>query len=535
MKRTKRYFAIVMTLALAFSMLIASSAISFAATQTKPLSPADADNATITINNPAKGETYSVFKLFDATVGEKGEISYQCVGEIPEVLSAFFTKDAQNNVIPDDSILEYDTSEPPKVIGSKMTDELKAALETWAGSADALIFAESDGSEALAFTGLPYGYYVVTTTHKPDGEDAKAAITVTSTKPNASINDKNSNEPSAEKKVDKVSYSIGDTITYTASFDTTNYMGEGADAKQVVDYIISDTLPPYLSDVEVTSFKIGGVDYTVDGEIPQFDANKTITIPWATKDTNVDPAKFTSLYNQGVKIEMVYTAVLTSTTNINDVDTNTISILPEVDNDQGDKEPWDEPWEDSAEITTYAAAIHKVDQDGEDLDGAQFTIAGLTVEEVSEGVYRVVSYDPEDTTASAVMDTDADGYLYILGLGKDVSLTVTEYKAPDGYNKMTGTKTLTPQVLSTSLYEASGTRYYDADGNLVKEESSGTAKTVTRNLDELNPDALVIQNDKGVVLPDTGGIGTVIFYVLGSILVIGSGIVLISRRRMDSR
>ena len=212
-----------------------------------------------------------------------------------------------------------------------------------------------------------------------------------------------------------------------------------------------------------------------------------------------------------------------------------MSITPEVDNDNGDKTPWDESWDDSAEITTYAAAIHKVDENGEDLAGAQFTIAGLTVENVSAGVYRVVSYNADSTTASAVMDTDGDGKLYILGLASDVSLTVTEYKAPDGYNKLTETKTLTPQVLETTLYEASGTRKYDADGNLLEETAtSGTSKTVTRNLDELDVNALEIENKKGAVLPSTGGIGTTIFYVVGAILVIGAGIVLVTRRRMDA-
>ena len=43
-----------------------------------------------------------------------------------------------------------------------------------------------------------------------------------------------------------------------------------------------------------------------------------------------------------------------------------------------------------------------------------------------------------------------------------------------------------------------------------------------------------IGNTKGVELPSTGGIGTTIFYVVGAILVIGAGVVLITRRRMDA-
>ncbi|MCI6013118.1 MAG: LPXTG cell wall anchor domain-containing protein, partial [Firmicutes bacterium] len=42
-----------------------------------------------------------------------------------------------------------------------------------------------------------------------------------------------------------------------------------------------------------------------------------------------------------------------------------------------------------------------------------------------------------------------------------------------------------------------------------------------------------VPNASGVELPSTGGIGTTIFYVLGAALVIGAGVLLVTRRRMD--
>ena len=44
-----------------------------------------------------------------------------------------------------------------------------------------------------------------------------------------------------------------------------------------------------------------------------------------------------------------------------------------------------------------------------------------------------------------------------------------------------------------------------------------------------------IQNTAGVELPVTGGIGTTIFYIFGSLLVVGCGIMLVSRRRADAK
>ena len=89
MKKMKKIFALL----IAMVMVLGMSTSVFA--QTKALDPADADNASITVNNPAKGETYTLYKLFDATVADLAEgetettkIAYQ--GTIPDSLTAYF-------------------------------------------------------------------------------------------------------------------------------------------------------------------------------------------------------------------------------------------------------------------------------------------------------------------------------------------------------------------------------------------------------------------------------------------------------------
>lgn len=541
MKRIKK----LASLLLAMVMVLGMTMTSFA--QTKALDPADADGATITIKNPAKGETYSLHKLFDATVNGDN-IAYQ--GEVPTALEAFFKADDAGYISPTDEIVEKDAD--GKITGTKMTDGLKAALEAWAENAEVVVSEMSNGDSDLVFTGLPYGYYVVTTTHVSTNEDGvvtKAAITVTSTQPDADIYDKNVNTPTVLKEVEKESYSIGDTVKYTGTFDTTNYIDLNGESKQVVDYVIQDTLPEYLADAKVTKITIGATE-TDPGTVFEGDAltglqfgkvtvgtttyEKAILIPWAEQAAD---GTYTNLYAQGAKIVVEYEAVLTSTTNINAADTNTISIRPVyVDEDSTEKKPWDETWEDTAEIRTYAAAIKKVDESGNPLAGATFTIKGLTVTAGEAGVYTVASYDPNSTTESAELSTDENGKLYIIGLASDVELTVTEFKAPDGYNKLTESKKLKPQILTKEIFVTSGERHYDEDGNLVSESSTATtSKTVEKNLSDLDVAALEIVNQKGTLLPSTGGIGTTIFYVVGGILVVAAGILLVTKKRMSAR
>lgn len=547
MKRIKKLASILLAMVMVLGMTMTTFA------QTKALEPADADGAEITIKNPAKGETYTLHKLFDATVSGDN-IAYQ--GTVPDALSAFFEADDNGYISPTDAIAV--TGADGKITGTKMTDELKAALEAWALADTGVVSGVSNGDSDLVFTGLPYGYYVVTTTHESDatGEPpvAKAAITVTSTQPDAEIVDKNVNTPTAVKTVEKESYSIGDTVEYTGTFDTTNYIGEGENSKQVVDYVIQDTLPEYLANAKVTKITIGATA-TDPGTVIVGEANlanyqfgevivgtgdtavtyeKAILIPWATLAAD---GTYTNTYAQGAQIVIEYEATLTSTTNINAADINTISITPVVvDDNSTEKKPWDETWEDTAEIKTYAAAIKKVDESGNPLAGATFTIKGLKVTEGEAGVYTVVSYDPNSTTESAELSTDGEGKLYIIGLASDVKLTVTEFKAPDGYNKLLESKELKPQVLTTEIFVTSGEKHYDEDGNLVSESSTATtSKTVKKNLSDLDVAALEIVNQKGTLLPSTGGIGTTIFYVVGGILVVAAGILLVTKKRMSAR
>ena len=492
----------ILALVVAVLLIVASMSVAFAQT----VGTASDGTGSITIKNASKGEKYGVVKLFDATVDGKDAISY--TGTIPEELSAFFTKDSAGVITKTEGVED---------------SALLAAVQAWAAKQTATE-TESDGT-ALTFAGLPYGYYAVKSSQG-------TVITIDSTNPNADVYDKNSKTITVKKEVNKESFSIGDPITYTGTFDTVNYLGEGENAKQVINYEIQDTLPEYLSDVTVTSITVGGEAITTQ----QF-VDKKISIPWATEDAGSNPKTYTNLYKNGAKLIITYTAKLTSVTNINTADTNTISIHPTTWNGTTEEKPWDDKWQDDAVIKTYAVALKKIDKETQEaLKGAQFTVKGLTVTG-DAGEYTVTAYNSADDAAeSATLDTDDNGMLYIVGLAADVELTVTEVKAPDGYNKLTAPITgVKPQLMTEAIYKTAGEIHYDAKGNVVSQSSSATrTETVQKNLTDLDANAVKIENNKGTELPSTGGMGTTIFYVVGAILVIGAGVVLIARRRMNS-
>ena len=155
---------------------------------------------------------------------------------------------------------------------------------------------------------------------------------------------------------------------------------------------------------------------------------------------------------------------------------------------------------------TYKFKLEKKDEKGNALEGAQFELYfgsdtsnsenALKFVQVEDGVYR---YDPTGTV-TRIIPTGTDATAKIIGLD-NASYTLKEVVVPKGYNK-------------AADQGVSGLSRVDA------EETSTT--TVT------------IENLKGAELPSTGGMGTTIFYVVGAVLVIGAGVVLIARRRMNS-
>ena len=465
----------------------------------------------ITISNAAKGETYAIYKLFDATVSEDGS-SIAYTGTIPESLKDYFIADKNG----------YISATKKAKNGESMSDGLKTALKTWTEKEEPVATAKSDGS-ALTFKELAYGYYVVTTTQ------GNSVISVDSTKPNVDIVDKNSSTPSdLHKTASNKDVNIGDTVTYTVRFKTSNYDGAGEKAKKIVSYTIEDTLPEFLKDVKVTSIIVDndGNEATAEDQT-KIDAqfvDKKIVIDWYDEEHN----QF--LYNNGATIIITYTAVVTDKAAIDGAG-NINNVTVTWTTEGSDKPGPNDKLETKETIYTYAIALKKVNDKGVALPGAVFEFPFYVKSTDDEGVYIYAGTDAAAGLTNRITTPDS-GVIVVKGV-KAGTYKITEFKAPDGYNKLTDSVTVT--AVQTGATSTNTTVYLDKDGNVVGKDSDAKVTEVNVDIATIAATAVVVVNKAGTELPSTGGMGTTIFYVLGSVLVLGAVVLLVTKKRMSTK
>ena len=492
------------SLLLALVMVFALATTAFATEGATPTT----GNGSITISNAAKGETYTIYKLFDATVNADGS-SIAYTGDIPDGLNTYFVKDTNG----------YISATGEAKDGDKMSAGLEAALKTWAETATSTSHAVSDGS-ALKFNGLLLGYYVVTTSQ---GEQL---ISVDSTMKDVTIVDKNSSTPKdLHKNADVDDVSIGDTVTYTVSFKTSNYYGAGEAAKEIVSYTIEDTLPEFLSNVDVIRIIVDndGKSETIDDQkdvTVQFNTDKKIVIDWYDEDNS----KF--LYNNGATVTITYTAVVTDKAAIDgEGNTNNVTVTWTT---KGSAEPDPNNKIDTKEtIFTYAIALKKVNNEGKALSGAIFEFPFYVKSTPdANGAYIYAGTKAAEGLTNQIT-TPPNGVIVVKGV-KTGSYDIKEIKAPDGYNRLT--TSVIVNATKTSETTTSKTVYLDENGDPTDEVTETVVKV---ELADIAATAVVVVNKAGTELPSTGGMGTTVFYVLGTVLVLGAVVLLVTKKRMS--
>ena len=495
-----------------------------------------ADNATLTVSTTdAKfaDKTVNAYKMFSATVSGDGKaVSYTLTDE----WKPFFKNSVGLTGVTDENV-----NDKANDYVSKLKDSTLVAFATkasnWAqtkannitADATATVSADaSNGKYTATFTGLGYGYYVVAV---PGATLANAKsqyatlVSVHSTKVDADIK---GDLPTVDKKVqvdgtgkDATDAKIGDTLTFTLTSTIPDMS-----AYDTYTFNFKDTLSKGLTFGQVKSVKVENVtltentDYTVT--TPTASNNNTLTV--AMKDF-----KTKQQANAGKKITVTYTATLNENAvvggagNVNSAKIQ-YSNNPST-NGTGESEP------SKVRVFTYGFTVDKYTGDqytdaATRLAGAEFTLAhkdgsAISFVQVSAGsatanaVYRVAKAGETGTTT---ITTPANGKVVFEGL-KNGEYTLTETKAPAGYNKLAsaiGVK-VNGQNNGTDTTNATVTITYNNDnGNDYNQTASNGV--------------IPVQNKSGAILPGTGGMGTIAFTVIG-VLVIALGVAWTLKRK----
>ena len=459
-------------------------------------------NGTITISNPVDGQIYKAYLMFELESynTETGAYSYKITSDWREFVTTgagkdYFSIDDQDYVTLKTGVTVADDSEAAATIA-------KAAV-AYAASKNLTPAATLTKDGSYTATGLTLGYYVV-------DSSLGALCGLTTTEPSATIREKNE-VPVPDKTVkedsnntwgDSNTAQIGDTV----EFKTVIHAKKGEQ-----NYKLHDQMEAGLTlNKDSIVVKVGDIvlredtDYTVDFDV----ACKNENDAEATCDFEITFSNdYLSTITADTDIVVTYTAVLNENAEIADATNDNDTVL-----DYGDdiRSAWDK-----TTTKTFMFDIIKTDSSMKVLNGAKFELhdaqtAGNKIDlvKVSDGVYRVATATEKGAEGftSAVIEA---GKATVKGLDAGTTYWLEETEAPAGYNKLAGRVE-------------------------VKIENTNLTTTMTGDTWAQGNGGVQITNNSGALLPSTGGMGTTIFYVLGSVLVLGAVVLLVTKKRMST-
>lgn len=440
---------------------------------------------TITVNGAQTDVTYKAYKVFDATVSGDN-VSYtiptgSTIAAVEGFSGVFATTTAANGTVyvtPQEGVADAD------IISWLKTNQNSIATGT------PTTLTNSNGATSITLdVGAP-GYYFITST-----VGTKSAVEVTTAKPTATINDKIETSPSIPedggKKINGETVTdmqVGTKAHFTITFTATNYATDkDGNATAINSYTVTDTPDGFSIDQESIDVQVNGEAYAIPEKSFSSSINgqgvMTVTIPW---DQETYPSPST--------VVVSYDATLTDK-HIAAASTNKAEVKYDETKIPGDPE---------VKVYNYKVQITKVDAASKEtkLEGAQFVLKN------SDGKYYKVANDGAVSWVDVVdnattVTTDANGSANFSGLASG-TYTLVETVAPNGYNLA-------------------------ADQNITLNAITEEVKNVA-----VLTVGATVEDEAGSTLPSTGGMGTTIFYIVGGILVVGAGVLLITKKRMDA-
>lgn len=478
------------------------------------------NNRTITINNAVDGQTYTIYKLLDLESytpdpgTDDGIYSYK-----PNKLWKNFIETAVDSAssnyfkINENGYATWngDTTDSRKAeFAQKALAYAKDEAHPIAGDPR-----KKEEGKTLTFTNLSLGYYLV-------DSSVGTLCSLDTTKPAATIQEKNG-VPSVDKIITSGgvvsadgksnSASIGDTVI----FKTTITAQPGAQ-----DYVLHDKM------TEGLTFDENSVNVSLHKKATSDEKTLTKTKDYSVDTTNLertDPKctfhiNFTKELCDGLEADDTITVAYSATVNENAVIGNVEKNTNETWLKYGDSQNTQHKttttktfemnvfkfYEDKNNSNTekgLAGATFKLTKGSEDANN--ITFVKTSNKTATNDVYRVAKKG-EAGIVTTITSPDS-GKFKIQGLGAG-TYYLTETKQPDGYNKLSSP---------------------------VKVVINDTGEIFVNSSTTANTGDVKVENKSGTVLPSTGGAGTTMIYLIGGALVLGSGVVLATKRRVKNK
>lgn len=512
MKLIKKIAAIMFAFMMVVSMSCNVKAIEGNATTTK---------GTITITGAKEGETYKLYKIlslesYSYTENDKdnGNYAYTLTSNGWDsfikgagVLNEYFEFDETN------TYLTWKGDKSPARVKEFAQLALKYARNE-ANQLQPVQPVQTATSDTVTYSGLDLGYYLV-------DSSMGTLCALTTTNPTVEIQEKNT-APTVEKKVgnstDNVNSenntaSIGDKVY----FKTTITAQPGAQ-----NYVLHDKMDAGLT------FNEDSVKVNLRKKGTSNDQNLTKETHYNVETTNLDNTDpkctfhinfFQSLCDSlgaDDTITVTYSATLNENAviagkgnenetwlkygdsqNTQHKTTTTKTFEMNVFKFYKDKK-------NSDKETGLAGATFKLTKDSKDAENISFV--KTSDKSAAEDVYRVAKKGDAGTVIT--ITSPDSGKFKIQGLGAG-TYNLTETQQPAGYNKLSGPVTVV----------------IDENGK-VKVKKGANLEDATE---------VKVENKTGTVLPSTGGAGTTMIYLVGAVLVLGSGVVLATKRRVKNK
>lgn len=501
--KTKRLTALILTLVLTLGILpFAMSAA------TRPVTTTS--TASITVENALPNDQLSAYKVVDIAYNSANNtLTYSWNSAFADFFegrtsynSTAYTVDAFAKLKDDSKDLKDLLSKLPKYIADRSIDAVKTATVSEAGTA---VFSDlAMGEYFIRPTSTTSVYQLMLQKIEPkvekiDGKDTYVIDDVTFTAKKEEVN--------ITKEADKTSVTKNEKVVYTITVDIPTYSDNATDKSFSVYDILPDGLTINVSSITV---KRDGTDIT-DRARTEFtlDGENTSAEPYYTFKISVDKDQYASYWSAfgGQKLVITYTATLNDddTTAVNVAETNTAtfdySFYPYVNNSHHQKTA-------TVSVTTFAIKINKF-VDGErntKLADAKFDLyRTATKEEIDKGVAIDIPHtnikgiklegdkitNADGVTVFEKYEANADKYDYYL----------VETSAPSGYN-----------ILDNAV------KVNFTDAEVAAKEGIYTVD---------------VPNSSGIKLPVTGGTGTVIFTVIGIVLMAGAVLLFVFARKKN--